>query len=72
MLESRIVEIDGTFLGTLILGDDRVTRRFYAAHEAVRSCHNRVSRAQEELRREIERVFRHAVSQKERRESGFA
>ena len=40
MLESQIVEIDGTFLGALILEADRKTRRFYAAHDSVRTFHN--------------------------------
>ncbi len=40
MLKSQIVEVNGTFLGTIILEADRSTRRFYAAHESVKSLHN--------------------------------
>lgn len=40
MLESQIIEVNGTFLGTVILEADRSTRRFYAAHESVKSLHN--------------------------------
>ncbi|PHY92947.1 hypothetical protein CSR02_14175 [Acetobacter pomorum] len=40
MLESQIIEVNGTFLGTIILEADRSTRRFYAAHESVKSLHN--------------------------------
>ncbi|RFD19799.1 hypothetical protein DY926_09230 [Komagataeibacter melaceti] len=60
MLESHIVEIDGTFLGTVILEADRETRRFYAAHDSVRAFHNRTLRAQDELTRQVARLYRRA------------
>jgi hypothetical protein len=60
MLESHIIEIDGTFLGAVILESDRETRRFYAAHDSVRSFHNRTLAAHDDLTRQVARLFRHA------------
>lgn len=42
MLESKIIEIDGVFLGTAIQVQGVGGRRFYAAHESVRALHNAV------------------------------
>ncbi|MBB2200908.1 hypothetical protein [Gluconacetobacter tumulisoli] len=39
MQTSTIIEIDGIFLGAAILLDGPA-RRFYAAHDSVRSLHN--------------------------------
>ncbi|OUJ13674.1 hypothetical protein [Acetobacter sp. DsW_063] len=60
MFESQIVEIDGTFLGTFILEGDRETRRFYATHDSVRSCHNRTSIEPGELTPQLASLFRRA------------
>ncbi|GAB6966689.1 hypothetical protein JCM25156A_07260 [Komagataeibacter kakiaceti JCM 25156] len=60
MLESHIVEIDGTFLGTVILEADRETRRFYAAHDSVRAFHNQTLRGQDDLTRQVTRLYRRA------------
>lgn len=60
MYESQIVEIEGTFLGALIMEGDRRTRRFYAAHDSVRTLHNRVLAEPDELTRQVARQFRHA------------
>lgn len=49
MLESRIVEVDGTFVGTLIIEADRVTQRFYATHDSVRAFHNRTLQGGDDL-----------------------
>jgi hypothetical protein len=60
MLESNVVEIDGTFLGTVILEDDRKTRRFYATHDSVRVLHNRTLTGLDTLKRQIAQQFRQA------------
>lgn len=60
MFESRIVEIEGTFLGALIVEADRKTRRFYAAHDSVRPLHNRVLAEPDELTRQVVWQFRRA------------
>ncbi|MFS3136610.1 hypothetical protein ACLRDC_14765 [Gluconacetobacter sacchari] len=60
MFESRIVEIEGTFLGALIVEADRKTRRFYAAHDSVRPLHNRVLAEADELTRQVVGQFRRA------------
>ncbi|MBB2200606.1 hypothetical protein [Gluconacetobacter tumulisoli] len=60
MLESHIVEIDGTFVGTVILEDDHETRRFYATHDSVRAFHNRILRERDDLTRQVARLFRTA------------
>ncbi|QDH16694.1 hypothetical protein [Swingsia samuiensis] len=41
MLGSTVVEIDGVFLGVAIIVNQTGTRRFYAAHDCVRSLHNK-------------------------------
>ena len=58
MLESHIVEIDGTFVGTVIVEQDGKTRRFYATHESVRSFHNRSVSYDDDLTRLVARSFR--------------
>ncbi|GBR55470.1 hypothetical protein AA106555_2025 [Neokomagataea thailandica NBRC 106555] len=40
MLGSTIIENNGVFLGVAILISQTGLRRFYAAHESVRSLHN--------------------------------
>ncbi|MFT8776779.1 MAG: hypothetical protein ABF893_08995 [Gluconacetobacter liquefaciens] len=60
MFESRIVEIEGTFLGALIVEADRKTRRFYAAHDSVRPLHNCVLAEPDELTRQVVWQFRRA------------
>ncbi|GAO00100.1 MULTISPECIES: hypothetical protein [Komagataeibacter] len=58
MLESRIIEIDGTFLGTVILEADRQTRRFYATHDSVRAFHNRTLHGSDDVTRQVARLYR--------------
>lgn len=58
MLESQIVEIDGTFLGALILEADRKTRRFYAAHDSVRTFHNHTVSTASDLMNQVVRHYR--------------
>ena len=58
MLESRIIEIDGTFVGTVIVETDRVTRRFYATHDSVRAFHNRTLRGSDDLTHQVARLYR--------------
>ncbi|NVN09922.1 hypothetical protein [Nguyenibacter vanlangensis] len=60
MLESHIVEIDGTFLGAVILESDRKTRRFYAAHDSVRPLHNHILAEPDDLTRQAAWRFRRA------------
>ncbi|MBS0981316.1 hypothetical protein [Acetobacter thailandicus] len=42
MLLSKIIEIDGVFLGTAVFSDQESHPRFYAAHESVRGIHDAV------------------------------
>ncbi|AHI25130.1 hypothetical protein H845_1185 [Komagataeibacter xylinus E25] len=60
MLESRIIEIDGTFLGTVILEADRQTRRFYAAHDSVRAFHNHTLQGPDDVALQVARLYRRA------------
>ncbi|GCE82066.1 hypothetical protein [Komagataeibacter diospyri] len=60
MLESRIIEIDGTFLGTVILEADRQTRRFYATHDSVRAFHNHTLQGHDDVARQVARLYRRA------------
>ncbi|MDE7548581.1 hypothetical protein PY793_11380 [Acetobacter fabarum] len=41
MFESRIIEINGTFVGAIIIEEGNQPRRFYAVHESVQSLHNK-------------------------------
>ncbi|QDH17115.1 hypothetical protein [Swingsia samuiensis] len=40
MLKSKVIHIDGVFLGTAIEGANEQAIRFYAAHESVKALHN--------------------------------
>lgn len=40
MLSSKVINVDGVFLGTAIMGRGMRTLRFYATHDSVRALHN--------------------------------
>ncbi|EHH68237.1 hypothetical protein [Gluconobacter morbifer] len=40
MMSSKVIHVDGVFLGTAIVCDGLNTLRFYATHESVRVLHN--------------------------------
>ncbi|MFT8716595.1 MULTISPECIES: hypothetical protein [Gluconobacter] len=40
MLSSKVIHVDGVFLGTAIMSGSLNTLRFYATHESVRALHN--------------------------------
>ncbi|PAL21139.1 hypothetical protein [Acetobacter syzygii] len=63
MFESRIIEINGTFVGTIILEEDRQTRRFYATHESVQSLHNKRYPSGQDLRTLVIRKFKTTSAQ---------
>ena len=63
MFESRIIEINGTFVGAIILEEDRRTRRFYAAHESVQSLHNKRYPDGQDLRTSVIRKFKTTFAQ---------
>lgn len=60
MLASHIVEVDGIFVGSLILDRSNERRRFYAVHDSVRSFHNRLLDQSGDLHRQILYQFRRA------------
>lgn len=39
MLSSKVIHVDGVFLGTAIMTDARAVFRFYATHDTVRELH---------------------------------
>jgi len=40
MLNSKVIHVNGVFLGTAIMNRGMDTLRFYATHESVRALHN--------------------------------
>ena len=40
MLSSKVIHVDGVFLGTAIVSASLNSLRFYATHESVRALHN--------------------------------
>ncbi|AFW01060.1 hypothetical protein Gbth_025_050 [Gluconobacter thailandicus F149-1 = NBRC 100600] len=40
MLNSKVIHVNGVFLGTAIMNSSMSTLRFYATHESVRALHN--------------------------------
>ncbi|GEN64192.1 hypothetical protein [Acetobacter oeni] len=62
MFASQTLDIDGVFLGTLIVDRGQKGHRFYAAHDSVRSLHNRVLAEADELRRQAVAQFRRALA----------
>ncbi|NHN88827.1 hypothetical protein [Acetobacter conturbans] len=58
MYESQTVEVDGIFVGTIILESNRTRHRFYATHDSVRSLHNQVLNERRELVRRAVAQFR--------------
>ncbi|MBV1836645.1 hypothetical protein [Acetobacter estunensis] len=60
MIASRIIKIDGIFLGTLILDHTPPRHRFYAVHDSVRSLHKRTASEPGELMRQAALHLRRA------------
>ncbi|WP_342628900.1 hypothetical protein AAC691_03025 [Nguyenibacter vanlangensis] len=58
LLDSMIIEVDGTFLGAAILLAGGRRLRFYAVHDSVRALHNQVRPDFESLRRSVALQFR--------------
>lgn len=55
---SKIIEIDGIFLGTAIQVSGEQGQRFYAAHDSVRALHNAVKPDMTMLARQVAQAFR--------------
>ncbi|NHN86620.1 hypothetical protein GOB93_18595 [Acetobacter musti] len=64
MFASQALDIDGVFLGAVIVDRERKQHRFYAAHDSVRSLHNRVVAEADELRRQAVSQFRRVLAEK--------
>ncbi|NHO32163.1 hypothetical protein [Acetobacter fallax] len=64
MFASHAIDIDGIFLGAVIVDRDSRKHRFYAAHDSVRSLHNRVVAEADELRRQAVSQFRKGLAGK--------
>ncbi|MBS0999582.1 hypothetical protein JK169_00895 [Acetobacter persici] len=58
MRTSKIIEIDGVFLGTAIQMSGEAGQRFYAAHESVRALHNAIKPDVAMLARQVAQTFR--------------
>lgn len=58
MRSSKIIEIDGVFLGTAIQISGEQGQRFYAAHESVRALHNTIRPDMAMLARQVAQTFR--------------
>ncbi|MCX2562068.1 hypothetical protein OQ252_11775 [Acetobacter farinalis] len=56
--DSKIIEIDGIFLGTAIQLSGGSGQRFYAAHDSVRALHNAVKPDLTMLARQVAQAFR--------------
>ncbi|MCP9319544.1 hypothetical protein KBX73_07115 [Acetobacter persici] len=55
---SKIIEIDGVFLGAAIQMSGEAGQRFYAAHESVRALHNAIKPDVAMLARQVAQTFR--------------
>ncbi|GAN68800.1 hypothetical protein [Acetobacter orleanensis] len=55
---SKIIEIDGIFLGTAIQLSGGQGQRFYATHDSVRALHNAVRPDMAVLARQVAQTFR--------------
>ncbi|MBV1836811.1 hypothetical protein [Acetobacter estunensis] len=62
MLASRIIEIDGVFLGTMIKERSSTQFRFHAIHESVRALHARIIAEPTDLIRQAAVLLRRARS----------
>lgn len=58
MYKSQTIEVDGTFVGALILDSEHRPQRFYAAHESVRPLHDRILSERDDFLREVMLQFR--------------
>ena len=57
MLSSKVIHVDGVFLGAAILQEGLNTLRFYAAHESVRALHNACLPNLAALHTQVRRLF---------------
>ncbi|RFD19939.1 hypothetical protein DY926_08880 [Komagataeibacter melaceti] len=58
MFDSKIIEVDGVFVGAAIITGIATSLRFYAAHDSVRSLHNVILPDLAVLRAHVTRAFR--------------
>ncbi|MFT8720387.1 hypothetical protein [Acetobacter sp.] len=63
MYNSQTIEVDGTFVGTIILDAEHRPQRFYAAHDSVRPLHDRILSERDDFLREVMRQFRSGQDQ---------
>mgnify|MGYP003362468861 CR=1 FL=1 len=59
MFDSKIIEVDGVFVGAAIVTGIATSLRFYATHESVRSLHNILMPDLAALRAHVTATFRH-------------
>ena len=58
MFESKIIEVDGVFVGAAIITGIASSLRFYAAHDSVRSLHNTILPDLVALKQRVTTTFR--------------
>ena len=58
LLDSKVVECDGVFVGVAIQSEDVHARRFYATHDAARALHEVTMPDLATLELEAGRLFR--------------
>ncbi|GBR18512.1 hypothetical protein AA0616_1313 [Komagataeibacter nataicola NRIC 0616] len=58
MFDSKIIEVDGVFVGAAIITGLATSLRFYATHESVRSLHNAILPDLAALRHHVTATFR--------------
>lgn len=58
MFDSKIIEVDGVFVGAAIITGIATSLRFYATHESVRSLHNVLMPDLAALRAHVTATFR--------------
>ena len=58
MFDSKIIEVDGVFVGAAIITGIATSLRFYATHENVRSLHNMLMPDLGALREHVTATFR--------------
>ncbi|AXY21593.1 hypothetical protein CD178_00789 [Komagataeibacter saccharivorans] len=63
MFDSKIIEVDGVFVGAAIITGIATSLRFYATHESVRSLHNAILPDLAALRHRVTATFRRIGTQ---------
>ncbi|GCE81097.1 hypothetical protein [Komagataeibacter oboediens] len=58
MFESKIIEVDGVFVGAAIITGIASSLRFYATHDSVRSMHNAILPDLVALKQRVTATFR--------------